>query len=161
MPTYEGTKHEGAVAHLTLTHEAWYGSAQPDRGRECCVSMAYPDDGGGTTGEFTLREHTFSASVGGERAVRLEVFDDGWDALLTLEKAHGFMTRLAKFDGFADFDEVVKALIGIGIVDATERTNVRGGSRPAVDLASVDMGAFISGATEADIAAVLAIVGKR
>jgi hypothetical protein len=70
--------HSGGFRGFIFTPAAWYAKAiGKDRAGEREVMIGIYHPGGGTSGEFAIREQ----SLGGSFALRLEVWSDGWSAL--------------------------------------------------------------------------------
>lgn len=112
-------KHAECLRAFVIKSEAWYASLLPptDKLDEISIGMYHP--GGGTTGEFAIRWHDLA-----RRSVpRLEVFHDGWDALLQFRDV---LDWLASVDGQCPTPQDVAAVLrSLGVQDRTDRTNPR------------------------------------
>lgn len=99
-----------------VSHEAWYRSAVGVR-REIMIGD-YPE-GGGTTGEFSIRWH----SLGGDLSPRLEAFGDSWEVLSDMIDRYGFLRLLHNSGEDATPEQVVNLLLALEFEDLTQREN--------------------------------------
>lgn len=115
-------KHEGCVRGFRIRSESWYGRFLNSVG--CCeeimIGMYADDDRGGTSGEFAIRW----LHVGGRQVPRLEVFDDGWNALTRFDD---LLKWLASVDcRKVTPRQVADALVSMGVKDMTQRDDPNG-----------------------------------
>jgi hypothetical protein len=124
-------KHSDCFRGFTIHSQTWYGKCThahvppSDRRQveEIMIGMYHPD--GGTSGEFGVRWLDIGTKL---PEPRLEVFSDGWSALVT--QFGDLLARLARLDGESiQPDEFAAMLRELGIIDRTER--VRPPSTPA------------------------------
>lgn len=109
-------KHDGCVRGFHHYRAAWYGKVG-NLGRdvvdEINIGMYHPE--GGTTGEFSVKWEELS----GEVVARLNVYNDGWNALAHFGDA---LARMAALDGPTIAPEVFcELLVSCGVVDLTDR----------------------------------------
>lgn len=138
LPELTG-RHKGGVRGFTSYRESWYARhfSQAEQRDEYRIGIYYPDDGGGTTGEFLIRWE----DVGDEATPRLEVWGDAWDALTRfpdLIEGLGAMDFEGK-EGGATPAQVGALLAACGIRDLTTREDP---DRPAPPTHSDPKGAL-------------------
>ena len=119
--------HKSAVRGFYRSSKAWYAMA--DRDIEIMFGMYYPDDGGGTTGEMSMRWHDLGKAL---PVPRLEVYCDAWDAL---QQFQDVLAILAEHDS-EDIteDEFAIILQRCGVQDLTPYTNDNPSVRQAWEL---------------------------
>jgi hypothetical protein len=101
---------DGAFLAYYIPYEAWYCGDDPER-LICVIARL---KGGGCRWEFLIRE---VPTIG----LRVEVFDDAWDAFAEVPVLFAALAR--GLDGAGDLAELRTLLDGMGATDVTPRTN--------------------------------------
>jgi hypothetical protein len=116
------TMPKGTHLAYTVYHEThwWRGSLRlsgrqslPNEGQPCIqVAASAKGQGGGVRWEFSVVEVDL-----GQKALRLDIFDEGWEAFALMP---AFFAGLAA-GGVETLDDVRELLDSLGAVDETER----------------------------------------
>ena len=105
------------VREFRVLGESWYGDANRKfiGGAVEEINIGMYDPSGGCKGEFCLTFHR----LGDQVCARLECFEDGWSVLL-----RDFADLCDKLGGCRTLSvgEAKRMMVGLGIVDATQRT---------------------------------------
>ncbi|WP_328344728.1 hypothetical protein [Micromonospora sp. NBC_00421] len=107
----------GYTFTYTVAHEAWWWPARRKADPLPTLMVAKAADGGGCAWEFAVVHKQFTAVD--QAAIQVRVFNDGFAAYTEMAP---FFAALADQQP-TTLDGVRAILDGLGVVDATERTN--------------------------------------
>ena len=111
------SKHEGCVRGFHHMSATYYGREMlrgMDYSDEVVIGF-YDEQGGGTSGEFTIKWVT----LGGESVPKLQLFSDAWDALFQMQDLMAALSELDASDPAPS--QICDLLIGLGFTDFTRR----------------------------------------
>lgn len=114
------------VRGFYVMHESYYAASMvgPDGKPERLVMIGRYGIGGGTKGEFAVREHKV---VRHQPWLRLECFDEAWPVLAAWPDLVNLLASLAPPMGirpnrqYPTFAKLTEGLLALGFVDLTQR----------------------------------------